>query len=100
MERCMLGTKSQEWILDDMPPLSRTLLRNAMAPNKCIDAADMQSGTHLMLWDCNGFSQQRWTITPKADPAHAAVTYGVYLPDSGVKVKCLATDVPHLTAVV
>jgi len=27
---------------------------------KCLDAGDMQEGTQLMIWDCNGMSQQKW----------------------------------------
>jgi len=27
---------------------------------KCLDAGDMQEGTQLMIWECNGLSQQKW----------------------------------------
>jgi len=28
--------------------------------SKCLDAGDMAEGSQIMIWDCNGMSQQKW----------------------------------------
>jgi len=41
-------------------------------PTKCLDAGDMSEGSQIMIWDCNGMSQQKWGYDSWANTIYLA----------------------------
>lgn len=49
------GSQQQDWNFD--------YDKNAITyKDFCMDATDMATGTHLILWECNGMVQQHWDV--------------------------------------
>merc|ERR1712072_1622259 len=61
------------------------MIRSAADTSKCIDAGNMQPGAGLMLWDCNGLSQQKWGYDDKMGT--------IYLENSAMDAS-MCVDVP------
>merc|ERR1719330_1151850 len=40
--------------------------------SKCLDAGDMAEGSKIMIWDCNGMSQQKWGYDSGANTVYLA----------------------------
>merc|ERR1719330_745590 len=40
--------------------------------SKCLDAGDMSEGSQIMIWDCNGMSQQKWGYDSGANTIYLA----------------------------
>lgn len=59
---------SQHWVFDNYQ------IRYGGDENFCIDAADMSDGTQLMLWECNGLTQQTWAYDSDALRVYIAGT--------------------------
>jgi hypothetical protein len=78
-------TKGQEWIFTQ----GSYRIQSAIDPSKCIDATDMKRGTHLMMWDCNGFPQQQWGYKQAKDKASGSI-YLTQAPSQ--TVVCMGAD--------
>ena len=50
------GSQSQQWNFQD----GTWAISSTMDQSKCVDIGTLQEGFHLMLWDCNELSQQRF----------------------------------------
>merc|ERR1712113_568853 len=59
--------------------------------NKCLDAGDMSEGSKVMIWDCNGMSQQKWGYDSGANT--------IYLADSRrLQFDHANSSMPHMLA--